>query len=254
VVRIAESGETGTATVMITGLAVGMESVIVPLLTICADHLRLEVSSPASTASASPRSACSPPSASPWPSTPTVRWRTTPAASPRWPGSAPETREITDSLDELGNTTAAIGKGFAIGAAALAALAIITAYVETVRCTWTTSPSELGDPDWCSSACSSAACCPFLIASITMTAVGDAAFEMIKEIRRQFREIPGLLEGTAEPDNGALRGHRHHAALKKMILPGVSPSRSGGGRLGHRSRGPRRHARRRAARPVCCWR
>ena len=125
-------------------------------------------------------------------------------------GLGPETRKITDSLDELGNTTAAIGKGFAIGAAALAALAIIAAFVETV---------SLHVPDFSLDLSQSAGAdrpvhrrhrSRSSSARITMTAVGDAAFEMINEIRRQFREIPGLLEGTAEAGHGALRRHRHH--------------------------------------------
>jgi K(+)-stimulated pyrophosphate-energized sodium pump len=136
-------------------------------------------------------------------------------------GMGKEVREITDSLDELGNTTAAIGKGFAIGAAALAALAIISAFSAVVSINFgdafTLSLSEpivlvgmfIG------------ICIPFLISSITMTAVGDAAFEMINEIRRQFREITGLIEGTADPDSEKCIEIATKAALKKMMLPGV---------------------------------
>jgi len=136
-------------------------------------------------------------------------------------GMPPETREITDELDEQGNTTAAIGKGFAIGAAALAALAIISAFVATV-------PTENGMPLELLLSDSRVlvgmfigGAIPFLVASITMTAVGDAAFEMINEIRRQFKEIPGLLEGTAEPDTEKCVDIATTAALKKMLLPGV---------------------------------
>mgnify|MGYP006234447527 CR=1 FL=1 len=111
----------------------------------------------------------------------------------------PETREITDSLDEVGNTTAAIGKGFAISAAALAALALISAYIAKV---------SNGDPDFVLAINDPIVLVgmfiggifPFLVSAITMTAVGDAAFEMIVEVRRQFKEIPGLLEGKAKPD------------------------------------------------------
>ena len=102
-----------------------------------------------------------------------------------------ETREITDSLDELGNSTAAIGKGFAIGAAALAALAIIAAFVETVSHNNAEFELVLSDPQVLVGMFIGISI-PFLISSITMTAVGDAAFDMINEIRRQFREIPGL--------------------------------------------------------------
>ena len=135
-------------------------------------------------------------------------------------GLGPETREITDSLDELGNTTAAIGKGFAIGAAALAALAIITAYIETVSASIPGFVLVLNDPQVLIGLFIGGVI-PFVIASITMNAVGDAAFEMIQEIRRQFREITGLLEGEAEPDNARCIDIATTAALKKMILPGI---------------------------------
>ena len=112
-----------------------------------------------------------------------------------------ETREITDSLDEVGNSTAAIGKGFAISAAALAALALISAYIAKI---------SNGDPDFVLAINDPMVLCgmfiggifPFLVSAMTMTAVGDAAFDMIVEVRRQFKEIPGLLEGTAKPDTG----------------------------------------------------
>ncbi|HAD08503.1 MAG TPA: sodium-translocating pyrophosphatase, partial [Porticoccaceae bacterium] len=135
-------------------------------------------------------------------------------------GMGKETREITDSLDELGNTTAAIGKGFAIGAAALAALAIIAAYVETILVNNPDFTLELSDPQVLVGMFIGGAI-PFLIASITMTAVGDAAFDMIREIRRQFKEIPGLLEGNAEPDTARCVDIATTAALKRMLLPGA---------------------------------
>ena len=132
----------------------------------------------------------------------------------------PETRKITDSLDELGNTTAAIGKGFAIGAAALAALAIITAFVQDVSKHVPDFNLELGNPVVLVGMFIGILF-PFLVSSIAMTAVGDAAFDMIQEIRRQFREIPGLLEGNAKPDNARCVDIATKAALKKMILPGA---------------------------------
>jgi K(+)-stimulated pyrophosphate-energized sodium pump len=131
----------------------------------------------------------------------------------------PETREITDSLDEVGNSTAAIGKGFAISAAALAALALISAYIVKV---------SNGDPDFVLAINDPIVLVgmfiggifPFLVSSITMTAVGDAAFEMIIEVRRQFKEIPGLMEGKAKPDTARCVDIATRAALRKMILPG----------------------------------
>ena len=131
-------------------------------------------------------------------------------------GMKPEVREITDSLDELGNTTAAIGKGFAIGAAALAALAIIAAYMLATGI----ENLSLNDPRVLMGMFIGGSI-PFLVSSITMTAVGDAAFEMIEEIRRQFREIPGLLEGKAQPDTAKCVDIATNAALKKMLLPGA---------------------------------
>ena len=138
----------------------------------------------------------------------------------------PETREITDGLDEVGNTTAAIGKGFAISAAALAALALISAYIEKIAVRWEAlNPGKdftlaINDP---------LVLCgmfiggifPFLVSSMTMRAVGDAAFEMIEEVRRQFREIPGLLEGNAKPDTARCVDIATRAALRKMIVPGA---------------------------------
>jgi K(+)-stimulated pyrophosphate-energized sodium pump len=135
-------------------------------------------------------------------------------------GMGEETRAITDGLDEVGNTTAAIGKGFAIGAAALAALAIIAAFAETVEAHKGSFTLDIADPVVLVGMFIGGTI-PFLIASITMTAVGDAAFDMINEIRRQFREIPGLLEGTGEPDTARCVDIATTAALKRMILPGA---------------------------------
>jgi K(+)-stimulated pyrophosphate-energized sodium pump len=128
----------------------------------------------------------------------------------------PEVRKITDQLDAVGNTTAAIGKGFAISSAALTALALFASYTQVVGLT----EINLIEPTVIAGLFIGGML-PFLFSSITMKAVGKAAFAMIEEVRRQFREIPGIMEGTATPEYKKCVDISTTAALREMVIPGI---------------------------------
>jgi K(+)-stimulated pyrophosphate-energized sodium pump len=228
--RVAQQSETGPATNIIAGLGVGMMSTGLPVLVICAAiFLSYELAALYGIAVAA------------------VGMLSTlgislgvdaygPVADnaggiAEMSHCEPETRQRTDALDAVGNTTAAIGKGFAIGSAALTALALFS----TFRTTVAASIDSLGGPAQFDARYLSldldnpnvlvgmliGGMLPFIFSALTMNAVGRSAAKMIEEVRRQFREIPGLLEGKADPDSATCVAISTRAAIREMVAPGL---------------------------------
>ena len=214
--RIADQSETGSATTIISGVAVGMRSTWVPILLICVGiyisysvtndlyGIALAAVGMLSTTGLTVAVDAYGPIAD------------NSGGIAEMSGLDHSVREITDKLDAVGNTTAAIGKGFAIGSAALTALALFVSYATEVKL----EAINILSP-YVVIGLLIGGMLPFAFSAMTMDSVSKAAYKMIEEVRRQFREIPGILEGTAKPDYGTCVSISTKAALREMMVPGI---------------------------------